>query len=695
MEDVEFYPCGLRHLEFGFVLDLDEMTETTLITLAEPVSLAMLSEMADAEFLKQIQWTAAADPALAKAALKGDLKAVWSALTITEFGLGPRADRKKVHDRRCTAAMSLWSQPSFEQSPAEAKLAGVWTEIAKRLDAGRLAAASHQTSKKNKTSAGGKNGYADKTAVKIPRKLSSALGAWLDSAAGQAPTAWELVMLADLLRQAGGSLPAKVGIPLWRRALTAAGDWATQAETEIVAGEAAELHAISAGELPWVLGVLFSHIRGAETLRERARRTLRKHLDDHTDTDGTLRAQEMERLTLWLPPLVRAAEWAYAAEVPLWGESGGERFQSLIQRVAACFAGDGHLSLDQTAGPHALPLLLTAARLAGGSKKDWPLKFLLDVAEASPELLAGPGSPKKHSAKLKTSRRRAAETDTDAIVQQSDWARVACLRNHAGRNADVFAITHQRPLPEIDLSILGHGLLRGTWGLKVSIDQTPIDMPAEWTCVCWHSDADGDYLELQYTINENRRIERQMFLSRSDHFLVIADCISGAGEAVIDYTARWPLVANANVARRESSRECIVSLGEVTMRTFPLALPDDVYQSPSGSWGLAKDAERPCLELRQTSVGGLYAPVVFDWTPARSGSYADWKTLTVTENGPKVKAGRASGHRLRLGNHQLLIYRSLAPTEELRTVLGHHTGHETIIARFDKSGDMKPLLIVE
>jgi hypothetical protein len=94
-------------------------------------------------------------------------------------------------------------------------------------------------------------------------------------------------------------------------------------------------------------------------------------------------------------------------------------------------------------------------------------------------------------------------------------------------------------------------------------------------------------------------------------------------------------------------------------------------------------------------VGGLYAPVIFDWTPSRKNTDADWRTLTVTESGRKVKTDRASGHRLRIGNQQLLIYRSLAPTEELRTVLGHHTGNETIFGRFDKNGDVTPLLIVE
>ncbi len=128
------------------------------MTLAEPVSFDTLHETSDAEFLAQIQWSAEADPVLIKAATAGNPKTFWSLLTKNDFGLGPRADRKKVHERRYAAAMSLWSQSSFEQTPNEAMLAGVWTEIAKRLDAARQAAASHQTSKKTKIA--GKNGRA-------------------------------------------------------------------------------------------------------------------------------------------------------------------------------------------------------------------------------------------------------------------------------------------------------------------------------------------------------------------------------------------------------------------------------------------------------------------------------------------------------------------------------------------------------
>ena len=101
------------------------------------------------------------------------------------------------------------------------------------------------------------------------------------------------------------------------------------------------------------------------------------------------------------------------------------------------------------------------------------------------------------------------------------------------------------------------------------------------------------------------------------------------------------------------------------------------------------------LELQQMSLGGCYAPLVIDWAPQRRKSYVDWRTLTVTEMGSVVKGDQASAHRVRIGSHQLLIYRSLKQSEDLRACLGLHTDQETVIGTFDTDGEVSPLLIVE
>jgi hypothetical protein len=101
------------------------------------------------------------------------------------------------------------------------------------------------------------------------------------------------------------------------------------------------------------------------------------------------------------------------------------------------------------------------------------------------------------------------------------------------------------------------------------------------------------------------------------------------------------------------------------------------------------------LELRQSGIGGLYAPIVIDWNPARRRSPALWRPLTVGQNAAVVPVGSAAGFRLQVGTAQWLVYRSLSTILEPRTVLGQHTMYETMIGRFARSGEVEPIVLVE
>ena len=94
-------------------------------------------------------------------------------------------------------------------------------------------------------------------------------------------------------------------------------------------------------------------------------------------------------------------------------------------------------------------------------------------------------------------------------------------------------------------------------------------------------------------------------------------------------------------------------------------------------------------------VGGVTAPLVLDWHPERQAQDADWNRLTVTESRVVSPSQVAAGFRIRLGKHQLLIYRSLQPAEAPRAVLGQHTTDETVYGRVRKSGNVSPLVLVD
>ncbi len=248
-------------------------------TFAESLSAPLKDASSEAEFLRRIPWTDDADSDLTDAAKDGDLKAFWAALAKHSFGLGPRANRPKVHERRTAIAMSLWAMP--ERTP----LANVWKDLAERMETARESALAHRARKKQKSSSEEANGQIALAEIKIPRKQISALSDWVESPQSKTPSAFELLILAELLRMVGPMLPVKLGVSLWRSLLLAAMDWPLPIEH----------HATQTGEVPWTLGLLFSHVKGSESLRERGRQTFAALLELHTDTDGTLRAEELER----------------------------------------------------------------------------------------------------------------------------------------------------------------------------------------------------------------------------------------------------------------------------------------------------------------------------------------------------------------------------------------------------------------
>ena len=319
----------------------------------------------------------------------------------------------------------------------------------------------------------------------------------------------------------------------------------------------------------------------------------------------------------------------------------------------------------------------------------------------------------------------------DAPGFQSDFAAVGLLRSHWGRKSDALALAwppgtaaeggpaRTNPVA-LELRAFGRRLLCGAWGISLTIDGEPVDVGDDgWACVCSHADFDGGYLELQWTGESAAgpvRVERQAFLSRHDRFAALSDSVSLTGadrdeSARIEHAAALPLAGTgpkrvtAGVDR--STREARLFGGDPDRprqraRVFPLALPQERVESADGAIELPADGaadagelSRGWLTVRSAAAGGLVSPVVLDWGPDREEKRADWRSLTVTEDRRRLTSARAAAHRLRIGRkHQLLLYRRTDDCDEARAVLGHHHDRETLIAGFDRRGEVGPLLVV-
>ncbi len=254
-------------------------------------------------------------------------------------------------------------------------------------------------------------------------------------------------------------------------------------------------------------------------------------------------------------------------------------------------------------------------------------------------------------------------------------------------------VAHHRRYPTLEMAIGGTTLFAGDWEIEVRLDGRTVE-PAGWSCVCWQSDGDGDYFELQ-SRPDGLRIERQIFLSRTDDFALLADIVVADPETVgrdtrLESTSRWTLVPDAALIAQTRTRESRLVFGGRTARAFPLGLNCSRVEGVSGHL-ISVDGR---VELSQTGVGGLYAPLVIDWNPRRRRSPAAWRRLTVAYAGAAVPSGEAAGHLLEVGPLKWMYYRSLLPALEPRSVLGQHTIYESLIGRFVR-GDVEPLVQVE
>lgn len=493
---------------------------------------------------------------------------------------------------------------------------------------------------------------------------------WLGAeGAARTLTPFEVLIALELLRGSSEELLPEQVWPLWRSLFLSLCD-------SHVAPEAAahDQRLVLRGEIPWEAGVLLDGLRGASEWRRLGRKFLVTQLQDHTDTDGTPHAELLSRLPLWLAPLIRATEWSRQFGVPLWNESQAKLLAATVQSAVPLCRPDGRLAMSNGLSLEPWPVLRAAAQLLGTQARS-PQAVMLNSLQGSNGKAQRPSKRK-----------------TDSWPSsQSDWAHLASLRSDWSPSADSLVVGYQERMPRLDLAVLGQPLLHGLWDVSITLDGQPLALPQPWWAVCWNADEDGDYLELQLKIGK-ARLWRQLWLSRKDHCLLLAECLTGVNAQRIEYTSGLPLVAGPAPEFARTTREAVVKVGRKVIRAFPLALPRDRILSTTGEFR-AEDGQ---LVLKQIGGGsGLYAPLFLDWHPQRSRAEAVWRTLTVTESGQVVRPDVAAGFRLKLGPQHLLIYRGLRKTPHSRAVLGHHTRNETVVARVGTDGNTTPLLLVE
>jgi hypothetical protein len=460
-------------------------------------------------------------------------------------------------------------------------------------------------------------------------------------------------------------LPADLWWALFELLLCFAEDAATMADGDVLSGQ------WLGAELPLVLAYLFPEIAPARSLARQGGRALSAGLDSLVTASGMPSAANLSIALPLLATWARSRAIAQRLKKSRLPEDAESRYRAFVRQVLHLCRRDGTLALS-VPGVRAADRDMFAAALAGAPREDRALARLL---------IPGYIGPKVDKKRLPP----AAANDESAGVSmlRPSWAR--------GREQILVARTGSDLLTEL---VCGRDVLwSGKWSCEVRRNGAALapETGAKWEETCWTTNEDADYVEFELALSGGVRVERQVLLARKDRFLFLADAVLGDEPASLEYRSALPLRADIAFDASTESREGYVVGSKARALAFPLRLPEWRAEPCVGALEFV-DAG---LELRASGSGKrLYAPLFFDLNPGRLFRPATWRQLTIAESRQIVPADQAVSYRVQVRNEQWLIYRSLGERGN-RTVLGQNLVSEFLVARFNRKGEIAPLLEIE
>jgi hypothetical protein len=516
---------------------------------------------------------------------------------------------------------------------------------------------------------------------KTRRAVQQLLAEWSGSLR-QAPRAWEALAVSEFLLLHGDiPEPATFAacIAVLARLKSAPFEAAGPAGT---LSPQAMVSTASLSEASLIVALLLSPLGDHQLLLESGESGLRQALQQTTDGDGRPHGSLLTLLPGFLTVLARPTAWAAAFRHSLWGSELQQRISGLTTSaamLAAPLQPATETDIPTCRLSVASPLLLLTKSLlppqAGRLQKllvklQRPVKKIRNIKpwKVAPAAETSTEQEADHSA----------SAETLQPAWQSDAACCAVLRSSADPDADIISVDWHAGQIQLQAYTAGTLLLSGPWHWSARLNDAPENGPVAWKCSCWFDDPECVFIELEGEQSGAVKCVRQIMLARRERFAIFTDTVStGSEQPRVQLTTALPFAEGVMAVPDTVTRELQFSRGPATIRALPLWLDDDRLQHPFGSCAV-HDGQ---LEMTAPGNGGTCLPLALDWNPRRSDRPADWARLMVTENRRHCGSHEAAGFRVRVGDFQVLLYRSLQNPGQARAVLGLHTWDESVYTR--------------
>ncbi len=288
-----------------------------------------------------------------------------------------------------------------------------------------------------------------------------------------------------------------------------------------------------------------------------------------------------------------------------------------------------------------------------------------------------------------------------ALGFYNEKAELAVLRSSWSSHVGRVGVDFSSDTAWLDIiGLEGQRLISGPWDLLISKNGKPLELSDPWTEVCWFSDDDVDYLEIECKVEGECRVQRQIMLARDESIVVVADALLGFEIADWSIESRMPLENGIYMRQDDKTREAVLceegkssdELPKQMALLLPLSLPEWRRQNSRGELV----SEDDCIVTTQNGRSQrLYSPLVISLKKRHQSQEYTWRQLTVAESMSIQTVDVAAAFRFQIGKEQWMIYRSLAETRR-RTAMGLHFNVEFYAGRFDGSeGEFESLVEVD
>ena len=272
-------------------------------------------------------------------------------------------------------------------------------------------------------------------------------------------------------------------------------------------------------------------------------------------------------------------------------------------------------------------------------------------------------------------------------VAQSDWRNKGCR----------LAIDYSKANMCIEaLGPKGKTVLAGKWTLDLLLEGKQQSQTGDWQEVCWFSDEDVDYLELETQFGDGIRIQRQLALLRAERLLYLSDSVLAEKECDLSLESRIPMGPSSEFAPAEKTTEGFIESDAGRSLLLPLFLPEWRRQlSIADSRDSFTSAGSSLVAKVHQKSKRIYNPILISLCSSHAKQAFTWRHLTVADELRIVRPEEAQAFRVQFGTDQLFVYRNLGKAVR-RTALGFHTLDDFFLGRFDaEDGEMDTIVQVE